>query len=232
MFTPVKKTRIYEEIISRIRTMVEKGDLTAGDRLPSERELSTSLRVSRPSVREALKTLETQGFLEIRQGEGTYISRKHIGQFGEPLAANILTEKEYQIQILEMRRLVEPQIASLAAEKATRDKMYRMEMTLRFQKEKVRKGETGADLDKIFHYIIAEASKNGLLIRIIDIATDLFSENRKRYLHFAQRPETSIRHHRKILNAITAGDCELAANSMKDHLDNIHETLFTEPYPG
>lgn len=232
MFTPVKKTRIYEEIISRIRAMVEKGDLTAGDRLPSERELSTSLRVSRPSVREALKSLENQGFLEIRQGEGTYISRKHIEQSGEPLAANILTVKEYQIQILEIRRLVEPQIASLAAGRATGDEMSRLEMTLSLQEEKVRMGETGADLDKIFHYVIAEAAKNRLLIRIIDIATDLFSENRKKYLHFAQRPETSIRHHRKILNAITTGDCELAANSMKDHLDNIHETLFAEPYPG
>jgi len=232
MFTPVNKTRIYEEIISRIRAMVEKGDLTDGDRLPSERELSTSLRVSRPSVREALKSLENQGFLEIRQGEGTFISRKHIEQSGEPLAANILTVKEYQIQILEIRRLVEPQIASLAAERATGDEMSRLEMTLSLQEEKVRMGETGADLGKIFHYMIAEAAKNRLLIRIIDTATDLFSENRKRYLHFAQRAETSIRHHRKILNAITAGDSELAANSMKDHLDNIHETLFAEPYPG
>ena len=227
MFKPVIKTRIYEEITSRIRIMVEKGDLRAGDRLPSERDLSAAFRVSRPSVREALKTLENQGYLEIRQGEGTYISRNHIDQFVEPLAAVILTEKEYQIQILEMRRIIEPQIASLAAERATRDEMSRMEMTLSLQKEKVRMGETGADLDKIFHYVIAEAAKNKLLMRIIDIATDLFSENRDRYLQLADRPEKSVRYHKKILNAITAGDSVLAANAMNDHLDDIHETLFT-----
>ena len=227
MFKPVIKTRIYEEITSRIRIMVEKGDLRAGDRLPSERDLSAAFRVSRPSVREALKTLENQGYLEIRQGEGTYISRNHIDQFVEPLAAVILTEKEYQIQILEMRRIIEPQIASLAAERATRDEMSRMEMTLSLQKEKVRMGETGADLDKIFHYVIAEAAKNKLLMRIIDTATDLFSENRDRYLQLAERPEKSVRYHKKILNAITAGDSVLAANAMNDHLDDIHETLFT-----
>lgn len=226
MFKPVIKTRIYEEITSRIRVMVEKGDLRAGDRLPSERDLSAAFRVSRPSVREALKTLENQGYLEIRQGEGTYISRNHIEQFVEPLAAVILTEKEYQVQILEMRRIIEPQIASLAAERATRDEMSRMEKTLSLQKEKVRMGETGSDLDKIFHYVIAEAAKNKLLMRIIDTATDLFSENRDRYLQFAERPEESVRYHKEILSAITAGDSVLAANFMNDHLDDIHETLF------
>jgi len=232
MFKPVKKTRIYEDIISRIRSMVEKGDLNAGDRLPSERELSAAFKVSRPSVREALKTLESHGYLEIRQGEGTFISRNPIENFVEPLAAVILTEKEYQVQILEMRRLIEPQIASLAAERATKDEMSRMEMTLNLQSEKVMRGETGADLDKIFHYLIAQAAKNRILMRIIDTATDLFSENRKRYMQFAERPEKSVRHHRQILSAIYVGDSVLAADIMNVHLDDIHNTLFTEPDPA
>jgi GntR family transcriptional repressor for pyruvate dehydrogenase complex len=151
MFKPVKKTRIYEEIVNKIKAMVEKGELTAGDRLPSERDLSAAFRVSRPSVREALKTLESHGYLEIRQGEGTFISRDPIESFIEPFAAIILTEKEYQIQILEMRQQIEPQIAWLAAERATTDEMSRMEKTLNLQEEKVRIGETGAELDKIFH---------------------------------------------------------------------------------
>jgi GntR family transcriptional repressor for pyruvate dehydrogenase complex len=229
MFKPVKKTRIYEDIISSIRSMVEKGDLNAGDRLPSERELSAAFRVSRPSVREALKTLESHGYLEIRQGEGTFISRNSIENFVEPLAAVILTEKEYQVQILEMRRWIEPQIASLAAERATKDEMSRMKMTLNLQREKVMKGETGADLDKIFHYQIAQTAKNRILMRIIDTATDLFSENRIKYLQFAERPEKSVRHHRQIFDAIYVGDSTLAADVMYVHLDDIHETLFAEP---
>lgn len=226
MFKPVKKTRIYEDIVSRIRSMVEKGALNAGDRLPSERELSAAFKVSRPSVREALKTLESHGYLEIRQGEGTFISRNPIENFVEPLAAVILTEKEYQVQILEMRRLIEPQIASLAAERATKDEMSRMEMTLNLQREKVMRGETGADLDKIFHYLIAQAAKNRILMRIIDTATDLFSENRDKYLQFAERSEKSLRHHRQIFGAIYVGDSALAGDVMNVHLDDIHETLF------
>ena len=232
MFKPVKKTRIYEDIISRIRGMVDRGDLSAGDRLPSERELSAAFRVSRPSVREALKTLESHGYLEIRQGEGTFISNNPIEHFMEPLAAVILNQKEYQIQILEMRRLIEPQIASLAAERATKDEMSRLEMTLTLQKEKVRLGETGADLDKLFHYVIAEAAKNKLLLRIIDTATNLFSENRNRYLQFTERPQRSVRYHKEILSAIAVGDGVRAANAMNIHLDDIHETLFAVPDPG
>jgi GntR family transcriptional repressor for pyruvate dehydrogenase complex len=227
MFKPVKKTRIYEDIISRIREMVEKGDLSAGDRLPSERDLSAAFRVSRPSVREALKTLESHGYLEVRQGEGTFISHNPIEQFMDPLAAVIMNQKEYQIQILEMRRSIEPQIAALAAERATELEMAEMKKTLNLQKEKVRMGETGSELDKIFHYVIAKAAKNRLLLRIIDTATELFSENRDRYLQFAERPEKSVRHHKEIFNAITIGDSDLAANVMYLHLDDIHETLFS-----
>ena len=231
MFKPVKKIRIYEDIISRIRDMVDRGDLSAGDRLPSERELSAAFRVSRPSVREALKTLESHGYLETRQGEGTFISSNPIEHFMEPLAAVILNQKKYQIQILEMRRLIEPQIASLAAVRATKDEISRLEMTLTQQKEKVRLGETGADLDKLFHYVIAEAANNKLLLRIIDTATDLFSENRNRYFQFTERPQKSVRHHKEILSAIAVGDGVLAANAMNIHLDEIHATLFAVPDP-
>jgi len=226
MFKPVKKTRIYEDIIFRIRGMVTRGELSAGDQLPSERELSAAFRVSRPSVREALKTLEIYGYLQSWPGKGTFVSRKPIEQFVEPLAAAILAEKEFQIQILEMRRMIEPQIASLAAEKATKDEMSRLERTLDLQKEKVRRGEPSADLDKIFHYVVAVSSKNRLLMRIIDMATDLFAENRNRYLQFAERPQKSVLYHKEILGAITAGDSVFAADAMHEHLNDIHETLF------
>jgi GntR family transcriptional repressor for pyruvate dehydrogenase complex len=231
MFKPLKRVRIYEEIVSSIREMVESGELSAGDRLPSERELSAAFRVSRPSVREALRSLESHGYLEIRQGGGTFISRNPIEHFVEPPATVFLNRKEYQVQIFEMRRLVEPQIASLAAERATKDEILSMENILSLQGEKVRMGETGADLDKIFHYVIAMAAKNKLLLHIIDTATDLFTENRDKYMQFAGRPERSIRHHIQILSAISIGDSALAAKVMNDHLDEIHETLFAVPDP-
>lgn len=226
MFSPLKRSRVYEEIVTNIRHMMDNGRLRPGDRLPSERELSAAFKVSRPSVREALKTLEHQGHLDIRQGEGTFIATRSIDKFIEPLAAAILTEKEYQVQILEMRRLVEPEIAFLAAKRATREEMSRMETTLLLQKERVSKGETGAELDKIFHYIIAQAAKNKILMQIIDTATDLFSENRRKYLQIAGRPTKSIRHHKEILGAIMTRDGLLASSIMNEHLDDIHNTLF------
>lgn len=227
MFKPLKRARIYEEIVTSIREMVDKGEFSPGDRLPSERTLSTAFRVSRPSVREALKTLEHQGYLEMRQGDGFFISLDPAKKLVEHLATAILSEKEFQVQILEMRRLIEPQIASLAAERATKDEMSRLEATLTLQKEKVSMGETGADLDKVFHYVIAQAAKNRLLMYTVDTATDLFADNRNRYLQIAERPLRSIKYHKEIFGAIADGNGNLAADVMNDHLDDIHETLFT-----
>ena len=144
----------------------------------------------------------------------------------EALAAVFMARKEYQIQNLERRQRLEPRIASLAAQRATRDEMSRMEMVLDLQSEKVCMGESGAELDRVFHYLIAQATGNTLLLRTIDTAKNLFSENRGRYLQYPGRPEKSFRLHEEILRAITARDGSRAADVMINHLDDIHETLF------
>jgi DNA-binding FadR family transcriptional regulator len=119
LFKPVKKTRVYEEIVVKVKHMIEKGRLHSGDQLPSERELAEVFNVSRSSVREALRSLETQGYLESRQGDGTYIARQPVESLVNPLATVIFSEKDGQMELFEMRRLIEPQLAYLAAERAT-----------------------------------------------------------------------------------------------------------------
>jgi GntR family transcriptional repressor for pyruvate dehydrogenase complex len=226
MFKPVKKTRVYEEIVAKIKDMLEKGRLKSGDQLPGERELSEVFQVSRSSVREALRTLETQGHLESRQGDGTYIASKPVESLVSPLASAIFSEKDSQMELFEMRRLIEPQIAFLAAERATQEEIAMMEQALVLQEEAVARGETGTDVEKSFHYIMGKATKNKVLLRLTDSMGDLLAESRDKYLQVEGRPEKSISRHRQVLDAIKARDGELAAQVMLEHVVDIEECLF------
>ena len=226
LFKPVKKTRVYEEIVVKIKDMLENGRLKSGDQLPGERELSEVFQVSRSSVREALRTLETQGFLESRQGDGTYIASNPVESLVSPLASVIFSEKDSQMELFEMRRLIEPQLAYLAAERATQEEIAMMEQALVLQEEAVARGETGTDVDKSFHYIMAKATKNKVLLRLTDSMRDLLAESRDKYLQVEGRPGKSISRHRQVLDAIKARDGELAAQVMLEHVVDIEECLF------
>ena len=226
LFKPVKKTRVYEEIVVKIKDMLENGRLKSGDQLPGERELSEVFQVSRSSVREALRTLETQGYLESRQGDGTYIASKPVESLVNPLASVIFSEKDSQMELFEMRRLIEPQLAYLAAERATQEEIAMMEQALVLQEEAVARGETGTDVDRSFHYIMAKATKNKVLLRLTDSMRDLLAESRDKYLQVEGRPDKSISRHRQVLDAIKARDGELAAQVMLEHVVDIEECLF------
>ncbi|MDH3237047.1 MAG: FadR family transcriptional regulator [Deltaproteobacteria bacterium] len=228
LFKPIKKTRVYEEIVIKVKDMIEQGRLKSGDQLPGERELSEVFHVSRSSVREALRSLESGGYLESRHGDGTYIASQPVESLVSPLASVIFSEKDSQMELFEMRRLIEPQLAHLAAERATEEEIAQMEETLGLQEQAIAKGETGKEVDKAFHYLMAKATKNRVLLRFADYMGDLLEESRDRYLQVDGRPERSIARHRQVLDAIKAGDGELAAQVMLDHVLDIENCLFAE----
>src|SRR3990172_8208466 len=122
MLKVIKKTRIYEEVVSQIHDLIREGKLKASDQLPSERELAETFKVSRTSVREALRALETQGLVVSRTGTGTFVADLPIESLVAPLATLLIEEKSALADIFEMRKLIEPRIAALAAEKATKKK--------------------------------------------------------------------------------------------------------------
>jgi len=226
MFKPIKKSKVYEEIVAKIKDMVEKGRFKSGDQLPVERELAEVFRVSRSSVREALRSLESQGFIESRQGDGTYIARQPVESLVRPLASVILTEKDDQMELFEMRRMIEPDLAYLAAERATEEEIAMMEKVLILQQEQIDRGDFETDVDRNFHYIMARAARNKALLRITDNIIDLLAESRDQYLQVEGRPQKSILRHREVLEAIRARDPERAEKCMLEHLVDIETSLF------
>jgi GntR family transcriptional repressor for pyruvate dehydrogenase complex len=225
MFKPIKKNRIYEEIVDEIKDLISQGRLKWGDQLPTERELSETFKVSRTCVREAFRVLESQGFLEIRQGDGTYVADNAIDSLVQPLASFILKEKDYQTELFEMRQLLESQLAYLAAERATPEKISKMEKILRRQEEEIANGETGLDSDRDFHHALAEAASNRILLHIINTTKEFLAESRESYLLGEERAKKSFPHHKRIFNAIKKGDGELAAKAMREHIEDVEKIL-------
>jgi GntR family transcriptional repressor for pyruvate dehydrogenase complex len=117
---PVKSIRIYEDIVRQVKALIADGRLTSGDRLPPERELAERFRVSRTSVREALRALQSRGLIEIRAGEGAFVQDVSVEALIEPLALVILPHREAVGELFEARLLLEPAIAALAARRASR----------------------------------------------------------------------------------------------------------------
>lgn len=226
LFKPVKKTRVYEEIVAKIKEMIDKGRFKSGDQLPVERELAEVFRVSRSSVREAIRSLESQGLLESRQGNGTYIAKHPVESLVNPLASVICSQKDGQKELFEMRRLIEPQLAFLAAERATEEEILQMEKTLSSQEQLIIQGESGAEIDRQFHYLLAGAARNRFLLQIVDSNMNFFMESRDNFLQVDGRPEKSIQRHRELLDAIEARDSEGAAQTMREHLLDIEKSLF------
>src|SRR3989449_1381053 len=126
---PIKSTRIYEEIVRQVKQLIAEGRLKSGDQLPPERDLAEKFVVSRTSVREARRALESLGFVEIRPGEGTFIREVSVEALIEPLALVMASQRGAIAELFEARRLLEPAIAALAAGRATPEELSEMERT-------------------------------------------------------------------------------------------------------
>ncbi len=226
---PVKSTRIYEEIVRQVHELIAQGKLKSGDQLPPERELAEKFRVSRTSVREALRALGSRGLIEIRAGEGAFVRDVSVETLIEPLALVILPHREAVGELFEARRLLEPAIAALAARRATREELAEMERILQAQAEEVEAGRTGMAQDSAFHDAIAQSAHNRAITRIIHALMDLLAQSREESLHTPGRPTRSHEDHRRILDAIRRRDEPGARQAMLDHLVAV-ERLVTEAH--
>jgi GntR family transcriptional regulator, transcriptional repressor for pyruvate dehydrogenase complex len=221
---PINSPRIYEEIVRQIRTLISEGKLKSGDRLPPERDLAERFRVSRASVREALRALESMGLIEIRLGEGTFVREISVDQLIEPLALVILTQREAVGELFEARRLLEPPIAGLAARRSTKEEVQEMERILEEQGKEVAAGGTGLAQDAAFHAAIASSTNNRAITRIVHAVIDLLTQSREESLQIAGRPSRSHEDHLRILEAIRGRRSAAARRAMLDHVVAV-ETL-------
>ena len=226
-FHAVRKTRVSEEIIEQVRDLIASGRLRPGDRLPAERELARTFGVGRSAVREAIRAMESLGLIEARPGEGTFLSASPGSHARDPVAASLYQAWNTQRQLFEVRRVLEPGLAALAARRATAEQIEKMRTVLDAQETEIRAGGSGMKEDTSFHYLVAEAAGNEILLRIVDSLMNLVQKTRAASLQRGDRPAQSLKRHRAILNAMQARNPAAAERRMREHIREIEKLVFS-----
>ena len=219
---PIKTRKIYEQIVDQIGQLVAEGQLKPGDRLPSERELVERFQVSRASIREAISALEMMGLIEVRSGEGTYIRQINMDSVVAPLAWMLFIDKDTVQELYEARKILEVQAAGLAAERAEEEEIQDLFKVLEVMQRDLKMHRLGEDSDYNFHYAVARATHNKILIRLMNTISDTMRKTLKtslsRLYEDRNTPERLYKEHYSIYEAIKNHDVENAQKRMLDHL--------------
>lgn len=224
-YTPVKSKRLYEEIVGQIHQLISGGQLKPGDKLLSERELADRLQVSRVSVREAIRSLEILGFIEIRHGEGTFVRDTNADDVIRPLAMFLAAERGSLLDMFEVRRIFETATSALAAERASDDEVAHIGALLEKMKACISVGdsEKGEEYDAGYHYAVAEATHNSLLIKLLRTVHEEWSKavsagSQQLLLDSADNAQKIIDQHTRVYEAIKAHDPATASQAMLEHV--------------
>ncbi len=228
-FTEVRKTRVYEGVARQIQRLIVDGVLKPGDMLPPERELAERFAVGRSSVRDAIRKLEFAGLVVPRQGEGTMVAYASPETLAAPIAGVLLRKRELIAELLDVRKMLEPSLAARAALHASDEQIARLEAILGRQREKMLRGESAVEEDSEFHYTIALAARNSVVLKVLDVLMDLLRETRARSLQVEGRLQRSFAGHRRVLDAIRRRDAEAAERAVRQHLQEI-ESIVLEKF--
>lgn len=223
-FEVVRRQKVYEAVAEQIERLILK-KLKPGDKLPSERELAEMLQVSRSSIRDAIRGLELMGLVEPRQGAGTIVRELSAETLVNPFANALKRRHELVSELLDFRKMLEPPLAARAATHASPEEISEMEEILQRQEAKLSDDETSIAEDAEFHYSVALASGNSVVLKVLDILMDLLRETRERSLQVKGRPEKSLAGHRRVLAAIKRHDAEAARDAMRRHIEDVEEIV-------
>lgn len=230
MYKQIKPKKIYEEVAEAILHMIQTGQLKPGDKLDSVQQLAENFQVGRAAIREALTALRAMGFIEMKQGEGTYVREFDPAMLSFPISTAILMSKEDVAHLLEVRKLLEVGAAGLAARKRTEEDLRAMQSALAQMREVIGDEELGEKADFLFHMAIAEATKNPLLVSLMNNVSGMMMETMRetrRIWLFAKQTTTEqlLEDHIAIFEAIREQNIELAQERMKDHLGHVEKVL-------
>lgn len=218
---PIARTRAHEEVARQLEELMHQGVLRSGDRLPPERELATRFQVSRATVRQALSVLQATGLIDSRIGDGTFARSSTQGLSVTDLAGALRSAHATLTDQLELRRLVEPQVASLAAERASEAELEELREHIKRQEVRVADGLPFIEEDSAFHLGVARATKNALLVKMVEGIHELLRESRQHSQRTLGGKNASLEGHRRLYEAIRKRDSEAAYDAMLAHILNV-----------
>jgi GntR family transcriptional regulator, transcriptional repressor for pyruvate dehydrogenase complex len=223
--TPVRRRRLYEDVVHQLQTLISSGRLEAGDQLPSERALADQLAVSRTSVREALRILEARGMLEARPGQGLFVRGRRTEEIVSILASYLMREHESYLEVLDVREALERKAAERAALLATPRDLDALKAAVVAMQEEVLEGRVPMDADTEFHRAMAAASQNEVLKQMLDTVLGLLSHRRRDVFDLGHGGILVLHQHANIYRAIKNRDAAGAAELVSAHLRSLGHAL-------
>ena len=221
VFKKIKKESVVDSIIHNIMELISTEKLSPGDKLPSERVLSNYLGISRNSLREALKNIEALNIIEIRHGSGIYLKKPNIDTLSTPFLMILHGNRKVFEELVETRKIVDVQIAGLAAQRSTKENIKPIEIYLERCKEGKEKvvDESGVSRT-VFESLLGEITQNRLLMSLQEVTHSIW---RKKQKVFELKPwlseEIQYDQHYMIYKAVKSKDVEAAKESMVYHIE-------------
>ncbi len=217
---------VTDEAITKIKDMILTGELGAGDRLPPEKELSEKLGLSRSSLREAVKALEIIRVLDVRRGDGTYVTSLEPQLLTEAMTFIVdLHQDKSILEIFEVRRILEPAAASMAAGRISKDQIDELRGTMAGINDDT-SVESLVEHDLVFHGLIAAAANNSYLASVLDgLSSRTVRARIWRGLTQEKAVDRTLAEHAAIVEALEHGDAELAKALLTVHISGVEHWL-------
>jgi len=222
VYRAVKTSRLYELIVQQVEESILKGQLKPGDQLPPERELAQHFGVSRTAVREAVKTLREKGLVEAYSGRGTFVTSGSSQSMRQSLdLISRISQQEGSVHLAELRTILEPEIAALAASRIEDQLLTTMRDAVSAMDRGLQDPDAYIEADLDFHLALAEAVENPLILSLLDSIVGLLRDQRRRIFNVDGGPERGQFHHKRILAAIERRDADAARAAMRAHLEQV-----------
>lgn len=222
----MNKIHQYELVAQKILELITAKGFEKGTRLPAERALAEQFHVSRTCVREAIRTLSESGVVSSRRGAGTYYQGTDVKSAASQLGTAVSKHRAFLEEIFELRQLLEPQIAALAAKRISPDMLEALKASVYDQQRIVMEQKDDFEEDAHFHRLLAEATDNRAVLEVLDAAQELLDGTRNAPFRNELRGLTSVKGHMRIVNAIENGDSETARKAMEQHIAEIEAKTF------
>jgi len=222
---PYRRESPSTEITRRLLDYLLSGSVELGQKIPPERQLAGALGVGRSAVREAIKSLSLLGLLDVRQGDGTYLSRSSSDLLPRVIEWGMLLEQPYVADLIEAREKMEPIVAALAAERRSAEDVEALRGLVAEMEAATGDIDRYVDADTAFHLRIAEAAGNAVFRNQLSGIRELLRTWAKRVLEAAGETESSLAMHKPILEAVDRKDAHAAERAMTAHMERASRRL-------
>lgn len=226
MLKPFKRLKAYENIVQQMLDLFRNGSLKPGDRMPSERDLAAEMDVSRATIREAFRSLESMGYTETRVGDGTFVRRFSLDSLVKPMSVQLLQSDRRLIEeFIEVRHTLEVQGVALAARRITNAQIDTLDKILDKMERDIERADNGYEQDREFHITLSRCTGNASLCVVFQACRGMLDKTGYTIMQIPEQPRIALNGHRRILDRLRQRDAKGAAKAMADHLNEIYVFL-------